>query len=159
MATTAGYYIGRITSSSVATAKAGTSPVITDTVFHWTNSTTKPTVATANITGLTAIVGGPYATQSAATAAANGDANTTSGLPGTNKPAVTTSTVNSSNGSLPNPLAWADGLATFLSDLTASSTWIRVAEVVIGGVLLIVGLAHITGATAVVSKIPPVLPV
>ncbi len=55
--------------------------------------------------------------------------------------------------------SWADGLATFLSDLTSSSTWIRVAEVVIGGVLLIVGLAHITGATQVIEKIPPVLPV
>jgi hypothetical protein len=159
MATTAGWYIGRITSSSVATAKAGTSPVITDTVFHWTNTTTKPTVTTANITGLSAIVGGPYATQAAATAAANGDASTTSGLPGTTKPAVTSSTVNSSNGSLPNLLSWESGLATFLSDLTSSSTWIRVAEVVIGGVLLIVGLAHITGATQVISKIPPVLPV
>lgn len=57
--------------------------------------------------------------------------------------------------------SWSTGLLSFLGDLTSSATWIRVAKVVVGGALLIVGLAHITGAdntVAVVARKAP-LPV
>lgn len=54
--------------------------------------------------------------------------------------------------------SWADGLANLLSALTSANTWIRVAKVVVGGTLLIVGLVHITGAdnavAAVAKKVP-----
>ena len=38
------------------------------------------------------------------------------------------------------------GLSDFFTALTDSNTWIRAAKVIVGGVLLIVGLVHITGA-------------
>jgi hypothetical protein len=47
--------------------------------------------------------------------------------------------------------SWADGLATFLSDITSQATWLRVAKVVVGSAMIIVGLANITGAGKVVS--------
>lgn len=150
MASTAGWYIGRIQTGSVAASKAGGSTSVTDTVFQWSNSTTKPTVQTANITGLTAIVGGPYATQAAATAAATGDKNTTTATAGEGIPGVSTSTVNSSNGSLFNPLS---SLDSFLAALTSQTLWIRVAKVVIGGALLIVGVAKLTGADKAVGGV------
>lgn len=147
----AGWYIGRILSSGVASAKGGTSPEVQDTVFQWSNTKTAPTPTTVNVTDLTAIVGGPYPTEAAARTIAGLDKNTTSGLPGTNpKPAVTKSTVNSSNGNLPNPLSGIDALyksvETFINDLSSANLWIRVAKVTIGGTLLIVGLAKLTGA-------------
>jgi hypothetical protein len=42
--------------------------------------------------------------------------------------------------------SWASGLAGFLSDLTSDNLWIRAAKIAIGGTILIVGLAKITGA-------------
>lgn len=148
----AGWYVGRIETSSVATAKAGTSPEIQDTVFQWTSAGSGPTVATANITGLTAIVGGPYPTQAAAQAVAQGDPNTTSGLPGVGAPGVSASTVNSSNGAIGNPLGFLGNLANFFGDFTQAATWIRVAKVIIGGVLLITGAAHLTGTDKTAAK-------
>lgn len=144
MNNTAGWYIGRIDIASVASVKGGTGVSVTDTVFQWTDNTVKPTVTSANITGLVSIVGGPYPSQAAATAVANGDKNTTTGVPGTGKkPGVSTSTVNSSNGHLPNPLS---ALESLLGDLTSANLWIRVAKVIAGGVILTVGLIKLTGA-------------
>ena len=45
------------------------------------------------------------------------------------------------------------GLANLIGELTSSGTWIRVAKVVIGGVLVIVGLARITGAGKVIEDV------
>lgn len=42
--------------------------------------------------------------------------------------------------------SWADGLAGLLSALTARNLWIRAAKVVIGGALVLVAFAHMTGA-------------
>ena len=47
--------------------------------------------------------------------------------------------------------SWADGLAGLLSALTSANTWIRVSKVIIGGVLVIVGLVHVTGADNAVA--------
>jgi hypothetical protein len=49
--------------------------------------------------------------------------------------------------------SWADGLASFLADLTSSGTWIRVAKVAIGGVLVIVGLVQLTGTGKVIEDV------
>lgn len=43
-------------------------------------------------------------------------------------------------------------VASFLSELNNSGTWIRVSKVVIGGVLVIVGLARLTGAGKVIEE-------
>lgn len=48
--------------------------------------------------------------------------------------------------------SWADGLAAFLSALTSAATWIRVVKVVTGGALLIIGVAHMTGASNAVAQ-------
>lgn len=44
-------------------------------------------------------------------------------------------------------------IASFLGSLSNSGTWIRVSKVVIGGVLVIVGLARLTGAGKVVESV------
>lgn len=47
---------------------------------------------------------------------------------------------------------WANGLAGFLSNLTTAALWIRIAKVVVGGALLLIGVAHMTGAGGAVAK-------
>ena len=42
-------------------------------------------------------------------------------------------------------------LSSFLSALTASATWVRVAKVIVGGGLVLIGVAHMTGASDAVS--------
>jgi len=49
------------------------------------------------------------------------------------------------------PLTGIDAIGAFFNDLGSANTWIRVAKVVVGGVLLIVGLVHITGADNAVA--------
>lgn len=48
--------------------------------------------------------------------------------------------------SLSNPLDALAAIGDFFARLTDSSTWIRVGKVVIGGLLLVIGIVHITGA-------------
>jgi hypothetical protein len=54
--------------------------------------------------------------------------------------------------------SWATGLGTLLGDLTNKNTWLRVAEGLLGIILIAVGLAHMTHAvpiaTAIASKVP-----
>lgn len=153
MAGTQGWYIGRIDVASVASVKGGGGVSVTDTVFQWAGAV-KPTVATANITGLVSIVGGPYPTQAAATAAAAGDKNTTTATAGTGtSPAVSVSTVNSSNGHLPSPLTGLAAIGAFFAALSQASTWLRIGEGVLGLVLVAVGVARITNAVPIATKI------
>lgn len=150
----AGWYIGRIITSGVASVKGGTSPEVQDTVFYWKIPGTKPTVNTVDVTDLTAIVGGPYATEAAAQQAAGKDPNPTSGLPGTPpKPPVAKSTVGSSNGKpLPNPLSGLAAIGAFFNDLSDANTWIRVGKVLTGGALIIVAVVSMTGAGPTIVK-------
>jgi hypothetical protein len=46
-----------------------------------------------------------------------------------------------------NPLQGLQAIGQFFSDLAATATWLRVAKVVLGGALLLFGLAHMTGAS------------
>jgi len=59
---------------------------------------------------------------------------------------------------IPNPLSGLDAIGAFFSALSEANTWIRVSKVVIGGLLLIIGLVHITGAggaaASVARKVP-----
>lgn len=48
--------------------------------------------------------------------------------------------------SIPNPLTGLEAIGGFFASLSEPHLWWRVAKVVIGGVLLLVGLAKITGA-------------
>ena len=50
------------------------------------------------------------------------------------------------------PTDWEQAITDAYGTLTSSGTWVRVAKVVIGGVLVIVGLAKITGAGAIIEK-------
>lgn len=43
-------------------------------------------------------------------------------------------------------------IGQFFSDLTSANTWIRVAKVVAGGMLLIIGLAHMTGVSGAAAN-------
>lgn len=43
-------------------------------------------------------------------------------------------------------------VTSFLGDLTSANLWVRVAKVIIGGVLIIVGAANLVGADKVVHK-------
>ena len=58
-----------------------------------------------------------------------------------------------------NPLSGIDAIGAFFSTLGQANTWIRVAKVVVGGVLLIVGIVHITGADNAVAAIARKVPV
>lgn len=47
--------------------------------------------------------------------------------------------------------SWTDGLKTIEEDVTSKALWIRAAKIIIGGGLLIIGIAHITGADNAVA--------
>jgi hypothetical protein len=86
---------------------------------------------------------GPYATQAAAQSAAN----------------AATATATSTEVSLPNPLTGVDAIGAFFNKLGDANTWIRVGKVVIGGLLLVVGLVHITGVQGAAANIARKVPV
>jgi hypothetical protein len=54
--------------------------------------------------------------------------------------------------------SWATGLTSLLGDLTNKNTWLRLAEGLLGLLLIAVGLAHMTRAvpiaTAIAGKVP-----
>lgn len=93
-------------------------------------------VETAN--GTTVTVTGPFATQAAAKASLPAGAKMSAGGP------------NGPNGSSPSPSVNVPGAISsveqFLSILTERNLWVRVAKVAVGGALLIIGLAKMTGA-------------
>jgi hypothetical protein len=83
---------------------------------------------------------GPFTTAAAAAAyLKTGAAAAGTGIPGVSiapSGAVTTS----------NPLAGLAAIGQFFTSLGEVNTWIRVAKVLAGGLLLVIGLVHITGA-------------
>jgi len=60
---------------------------------------------------------------------------------------------------LPSWLAGLTNFAGFLEALGQAHTWIRVAKVAVGGALLIIGLAHMTGADNAVASAARKVPV
>jgi hypothetical protein len=54
--------------------------------------------------------------------------------------------------------SWTNGLTSLLGDLTSASLWIRIAKVIIGGAMLLVGIAKLTGASGVAAKAVKVAP-
>jgi hypothetical protein len=96
---------------------------------------------------------GPFTSQAAAQAYLKvGAQNTGTQIPGvdiTPSGGVTAS----------NPLQGLAAIGDFFSRLTQASTWIRVAKVISGGLLLVIGLVHITGADNKVASIARKVPV
>jgi hypothetical protein len=54
--------------------------------------------------------------------------------------------------------SWEGALGSFLGDLTSASLWIRAAKVLIGGAMLLVGIAKLTGAGGVAAKAVKIAP-
>lgn len=74
-----------------------------------------------------------------------------SGLAG-NVPSGLSSLGNDLSNAYSDITSWETGIETVTQDLTSAAFWIRAAKVVIGGTLLIVGLAHVTGADNAVAR-------
>jgi hypothetical protein len=81
---------------------------------------------------------GPYATKAEAQSAAN--------------TATSKATSTEFNPSLPNPLSGVNAIGAFFNKLGEANTWIRAGKVIIGGLLLVVGLVHITGADNAIAS-------
>jgi hypothetical protein len=110
------------TTAKAGPAPAGKGPVISVENVHWAN------------------VNGPYATQ----ALANAEVSVLQAAhpaPGTTQQATNQAAATAN----------ATGISSFLSILSSSGTWIRVAKVAIGGALVIIGLAKMTGADKVIE--------
>jgi hypothetical protein len=62
---------------------------------------------------------------------------------------------------IPDPLSGIDAVGSFFNKLGDRATWIRVAKVVIGAIMIIAGLVRmgVPGAEKIASKLPPVVPV
>jgi hypothetical protein len=54
--------------------------------------------------------------------------------------------------------SWETAIAGFLGDLTSANTWVRAAKILIGGALLIVGAAKLTGAGGLAAKAVKIAP-
>lgn len=78
---------------------------------------------------------GPFATEAEALAAQ---------APRQQSPNPVNDAVNAAENS--STLSGLDAIGAFFNKLGEANTWIRVAKVLVGGVLLIIGLAHMTGA-------------
>lgn len=61
-------------------------------------------------------------------------------------------------GTIPNPLSGIDAIGAFFNALGEANTWIRVSKVVVGGLLLIIGLVHITGAGGAAANVARKVP-
>jgi hypothetical protein len=113
--------------AAAAEDKAATSPV---------------TISVENVSWFN--INGPYPTQKAANAA----------IPAAQKahpaPGAVSQAVDATTGQ-PQSSNSAAGLTTLLADLTAQGTWLRVAKVLVGSVMIIVGLLKITGADQAVT--------
>ena len=59
---------------------------------------------------------------------------------------ATGTAVNAIPPALGSAFSWTDGLSNLLGTLGSSAFWLRAAKVVLGGALLLIGLAHLTGA-------------
>jgi len=95
---------------------------------------------------------GPFTTLAAANAYLKVGAKTTpSPIPGVG--------ITPSGGVTSNAIPGLSQIGDFFGALTSSNTWIRVAKVLVGGILLIMGLVHMTGTESAVKKLPVPIPV
>lgn len=90
---------------------------------------------------------GPFATQAEAHTAAN---------PQQQSLNPANDAINAAENS--NALAIPASIGTFFSDLTSPNLWIRIAKVIIGGALVLIGLAHMTGAENAAANVARKVP-
>jgi hypothetical protein len=105
---------------------------------------------------------GPFTTQAAAKAAPAGGESTAqqiaAGIEAGNAAAGATG-LPSVPGVGTNPLAGLAAIGDFFSRLTQANTWIRVGKILVGGALVLIGLAHITGASGAAASYARKIPV
>jgi len=89
---------------------------------------------------------GPYATQAAALAYAN---NPTTSPTGT----TTSGAATNFSGLVPNLGGLISDAGTFFRDLTSANFWLRLGEVVLGLLLIAVGVAELTHAVPLATKV------
>lgn len=99
-----------------------------------------PTISVENITW--ANVTGPYTTKAAAQAA----------IKGIQKAAPAPSTAQVAEQNVPGA-SDISSVVGFLSTLGEANTWIRIAKVAAGGIILFIGLAHLTGADKAIGGV------
>lgn len=58
-----------------------------------------------------------------------------------------------------NPLSGIDAVGNFFNNLGKSSTWLRVAKIVGGGALLLIGISHLTGMENKVGEVARNVPI
>jgi hypothetical protein len=97
---------------------------------------------------------GPYSLAKADQIAANEPANK-------NQPGPIPGTTVSPGGGInaSNPLSGLAAIGDFFGRLSEGNTWIRVGKVAVGGALLMIGLAHMTGAENKVAQIARSVPI
>ena len=92
-----------------------------------------------------------------------GGTSSTAAPVGSSEPSNPTGAIQAEGGnvapSITNPLDFLGEIGDFFNALTQKNTWIRIAKVVIGGSLLIIGIAHMTGAEDVVSRTARKVPI
>jgi len=110
-------------------------------------SGTPPAAGAQDFGGIVETVQGPYASRAAAEAAVGSSTGTTGTGPGIANPG------NQANQPPANPLTGITAIGDFFSRLTQASTWERIGEVVLGLILIAVGVAHITHAVPIATKV------
>ena len=63
-----------------------------------------------------------------------------------------------SSGEPQNAIPGLSPIGDFFGELGQANTWIRVAKVIVGGALLVIGIAHITGADNAAASIARKVP-
>jgi hypothetical protein len=95
---------------------------------------------------------GPY-TQAAAKAEANNvAARISAGAITAAVPGISPGVANAPDKAVANSLDWGKALSNFLGDLTQVGTYVRIAKILIVGVLIIVGISKMTGFDNAVAK-------
>lgn len=94
---------------------------------------------------------GPFSTKAQAVAAT--PPSWQSVLAGAVEGAVTNTTPTPQANPVAGLTSWETSLTNFLGDLSSKNTWIRVAKVTVGGLILLVGLAKLTGADKAIGGV------
>lgn len=149
------YWVGSYIEAGMGTSSGGTAYL--PFVFS------APDKATATKNAGAKLLSGPYSTEAAANAWVTAyEKNPSTVHAGSDLPKSPGNPVPSSSGKNgagtvtgDTPPANANALQAvgdFLGNLEKANTWVRVAKVVIGGTLVIVGVSHLTGADTAIAR-------
>jgi hypothetical protein len=118
--------------------------------YHIISTAKPPAVGSIYAGGTVTSVQGPYTSRKAAESAIG--STTTSGVGEGSGSGVASGNVN-----IPAPLGGLAAIGDFFQRLTQAHTWERIGEVVLGLILIAVGVAKITNAIPVATKIASVI--